>query len=68
MLRRFYLMQIENDSVWVLDMSKPVPDGTKDSIYRVVALCSTDEAERLGRMSDGQVAEAYRLLLCPAVI
>ena len=68
MLRRFYLMQIENDSVWVLDMSKPVPDGTKDSIYRVVALCSTDEAERLGRMSDSQVAEAYRLLLCPEVI
>ena len=62
MLRRFYLMQIENDSVWVLDMSKPVPAGGRDSIYRVVAMCSTAEAERLGRMTDSQVAEAYRLL------
>jgi len=62
MLKRFVLLQIENDSVWVLDMTKPVPDGGKDSIFRVVALCSTAEAERLGRMTDSQVAEAYRLL------
>ena len=63
MLKRFVLLQIEGDSVWVLDMTKPVPDGGKDSIFRVVALCSTAEAERLGRMSDVEVAECYRLLL-----
>jgi len=62
MLRRFYLMQIENDSVYVVDLTKTMPEGSTDVRFQVVALCSTAEAERLGRMSDGQVAEAYRLL------